>query len=298
MASLTVAVLAACGSAPTNTTVTAPAAANGVFAVVAAENFYGDVARQIGGEHVAVISIMADPNVDPHEYESNVQDGIALQKAQLVIQNGLGYDTWMDKLLSASPNPNRVVLVAGDIADHKLPDNPHVWYGIDNMQTIAQAIASALIKLDGANAETYNRNLATFKQSLLALQDKIAAIHQKYNGTPVALTETIYLYQTGPEGLKVLTPFAFQKAIAEGNDPPADAVVEVNNEITQKNAKVLIYNSQTVTPVTSKLQDEARTAGIPVVPVSESMPSGKTYQGWMMEQLNSLELALAGTAGQ
>jgi zinc/manganese transport system substrate-binding protein len=290
----------ACGSTPTvavapaQTVAPAPTA---VVTVVAAENFYGDMVKQLGGSHVEVTSILSDPNTDPHEYETNVQDGIAIQKAQLVIENGLDYDTWMDKLLSASPNPNRVKLVAGDIAPNKLPDNAHVWYGVDNAAAIASAITAALVKLDGADAATFNSNLAAFKQSLSTLQQKIDEIKAKYKDTPVALTETIYLYQTTPAGLKVLTPFEFEKAIAEGNDPPADTVIEVNNEITKKEAKVLIYNVQTVTPITMKLQDEAKSANIPVVPVSETMPQNKTYQVWMMDQLNSLEQALAMATG-
>ena len=246
---------------------------------------------------MSVTSILSDPNVDPHEYESNVQDGIAIQKAQLVVENGIGYDTWMDKLLSASPNSGRVVLIVGNIADHKLPDNPHVWYGIENIPTIARAITDALKKLDGADAATFDSNLATFDQSLMPIQQKISEINQKYKGTKVALTETIYLYQSIPEGLNVLTPFEFDKAIAEGNDPPADTVVEANNEITKKEAKILIYNVQTITPITTNLQNEAKSEGIPIVPVSEMMPVGKTYQTWMLDQLNVLEQALTQATG-
>ncbi len=289
---LIICLFSACGSSTASSS-NSSSSSSTVLPVVAAENFYGNIVQQLGGSHVAVTSILSDPNVDPHEYESNVQDGIAIQKAQLVIENGIGYDTWMDKLLSASPNPQRIVLVAGNIADHKLPDNPHVWYGIDNMPAIAQAIAGALKKLDSADAATFDSNLVTFKQSLMPIEQKISAINQKYTGIPVALTETIYLYQSIPEGLNVLTPFEFDKAIAEGNDPPADTVVEANNEITKKEAKILIYNVQTITPITTNLENEAKSLGIPIVPVSETMPPGKTYQTWMMDQLNVLEQALA-----
>jgi zinc/manganese transport system substrate-binding protein len=288
--------LSACGSTATGNT----GGSNGskVLNVVAAENFYGDVVKQLGGTHVQVTSILSDPNVDPHEYESNVQTAVAVQKADLVIVNGIGYDSWMDKLLSASPKANRLVLVGGNIADHKLPDNPHVWYGFDNMPTIAQAITAALKKLDGADAAVFDSNLATFKQSLTPLQQKVSEINTKYVGTPVALTETIYLYQSVPEGLNVLSPFEFDKAIAEGNDPPANTVVEMNNEITQKQAKILIYNVQTITPITTDLQNKAKSLNIPVVPVSETMPPGKTYQTWMMGQLQVLEQALATATGK
>jgi zinc/manganese transport system substrate-binding protein len=287
--------LSACGGTPTGNGSTSNSQ---VIQVVAAENFYGDIVKQLGGSHVAVTSILSNPNVDPHEYESNVQTAVAVSKAQLVVENGNGYDAWMDRLLSASPNNSRVVLVGANIADHKLPDNPHVWYGIENMPAIAQAITAALKKLDTADASTFDSNLATFKQTLVLLEQKIREINKKYRGTPVALTETIYLYQAVPEGLAVLTPFDFQKAIAEGNDPPADTVIEANNQITRKEVKILIYNSQTVTPITTNLQNEAKNLNIPVVPVSETMPPGKTYQTWMIDQLNTLQQSLATATGK
>ncbi len=266
--------------------------APGVVKVVAAENFYGDVVRQLGGSHVSVTSIIADPNVDPHEYESNPQTAIQVSNAQLVIENGLGYDAWMDKLLAGSPNASRVVLVGGQIANHKLPNNPHVWYGFDNMPAIAQAITNSLKQLDSKDAAFFDSNLAAFVQSLTPLEQKVAAIKAKYAGTPVALTETIYLYQSMPEGLNVLTPFEFMKAIAEGNDPPADTVATVNNQVNNRQAKILIYNEQTITPITTNLQNQAKQRNIPVVPVTETMPPGKTYQTWMSGQLDVLLLAL------
>ena len=290
--------LSACGSNSAAGNSNSNGSSSSTISVVAAENFYGDVVKQLGGSHVSVESILSDPNVDPHQYESNVQTAEVVSKAQLVIENGLGYDNWMNQLLSASPNPNRVVLVAGNSADHKLTDNPHVWYGFDNMATITQAITAALKKLDSADASTFDSNLATFKQSLVPLQQKISSINSKYTGTPVALTETIYLYQSTPEGLNVLTPFEFEKAIAEGNDPPANTVTMTNDQINSKEAKILIYNEQTITPITTNLQNEARKLNIPIVPVTETMPLGKTYQTWMMNQLNTLEQALTTATGK
>ncbi len=273
---------------------TGGSSASPTISVVAAENFYGDIVRQLGAGHVSVVSILSDPNIDPHEYESSVQNGVAVGKAQLVIQNGDGYDTWMDKLLSASPNPDRIVLVGADIATHKLTDNPHVWYGIDNIQEIAGAITAALEKIDPADKAAFDAAATSFNQSLIPIQQKMSELKSKYAGTPVGLTETIFLYQTGPIGLNVLTPFDFEKAIAEGNDPPADTVVTANNQVTQHQIKALIYNVQTVTPVTTNLQNMAQKNNIPIVPVSETMPGGKTYQGWMLDQLNELEKALGG----
>src|SRR5215469_2592056 len=288
--------LSACGGSSTGTPGGSSSPTS--ISVVAAENFYGDITRQLGGSHVSVTSILSDPNVDPHEYESNVQTAETVSKAQLVIENGLGYDSWMDQLLAASPKSGRIVLVAGNIANHKLTDNPHVWYGFDNVTAIAQAITGALKKLDSSDSATFDSNLATFDQSLTPLEQKINAINSKYAGTPVALTETIYLYQSIPEGLNVLTPFEFEKAIAEGNDPPADTVVTTNDQINKKQVKILIYNVQTITPITTNLQNEAKSLSIPVVPVSETMPPNKNYQSWMMDQLNNLEQALAQASSQ
>jgi zinc/manganese transport system substrate-binding protein len=261
--------------------------------IVAAEDFYGNVAQQLGGEKVSVMSILSDPNVDPHEYESDVQDGIAITNANIVIENGLTYDTWMDKLLSASPNPDRILITAGTIAPDPLLDNPHVWYGIDNISAIAGAITNALIKTDPADAMVFQANLATFNASLAPITAKMNEIGTQYSGTAVGLTETIYLYQTEAMGLGVLTPFDFEKAIAEGNDPSAQDVNTANQQILKKQISVLIYNSQTVTPITTNLLNEANANGIPVVPVTETMPPNDTYQTWMLSELNALEVALA-----
>ncbi|MGA2911696.1 MAG: zinc ABC transporter substrate-binding protein [Candidatus Levyibacteriota bacterium] len=269
---------------------------NDKVGVVAAENFYGDIVKQLGGEHVSVVSILSNPNVDPHEYESNVQNALAVTNANIVIENGLDYDTWIDKLLSASPNNNRILLVGGKLASHPLPDNPHVWYGIDNMPTIAQAITNSLKKVDPKDAKEFDANLVKFDASLNPLTAKMAEIKTKYGGSPVGLTETIYLYQTGPEGLNVLTPFEFERAIAEGNDPSVADVKTTNDQIDQKEVKILIYNNQTITPVTTNLQSAADQLGIPIVPVSETMPPQDHYQSWMMSQLDNLEVALQKVA--
>jgi len=266
----------------------------GNITVVAAENFYGDIVRQLGAGHVTVVSILSDPNIDPHEYESSIQNGVSVSQAQLVIENGADYDTWMDKLLAASPNSRRAVLVASNLATDQLPDNPHFWYSLDNIQAIAKAITSSLESITPGDKADFETAQAAFQQSLVPLQQKLDALKSKYSGTPVGLTETIFLYQAGPIGLNVLTPFDFQKAVAEGNDPPADSVVSANDQIAQHAIKVLIYNVQTVTPLTTNMQAAAQKNNIPIVPVSETMPPGNSYQGWMLDQLNTLEQALGG----
>jgi zinc/manganese transport system substrate-binding protein len=200
----------------------------------------------------------------------------------------------MDKLISASPNPNRTVIIAAKIAPDLLADNPHLWYGIDNMAAISRSITDALKKVDPADAASFDQNLAMFNASIQTIQQKMNDIKVKYSGTPVALTETIGLYQTQAMGLVVLTPLEFEKAIAEGNDPPADTVQTTNDQINKKMVKVLIYNGQTVTPITTNLLDAAKKLNIPEVYVTETMPAGKTYQSWMTDQLNALQKALEG----
>lgn len=282
--------LSACGDGPA---ASAQGAGQAIH-VVAAENFYGDLARQLGGNHVSVTSILADPNVDPHTYQSNVQTGITVSQADLVIENGAGYDDWMDKILASAPKDGRLLLNGYDLAPTHLPENEHVWYSFDNIAKIAEAITADYKRLDAANSATFESNLRTFEQSLQLLQQKLATIKARYNGTPIGLTETIYLYQTQPAGLRVLTPFEFEKAIAEANDPSAATVITATNQITSHQIKVLIYNEQTITPVTTNLENLAKANNIPVVPVTETMPSGKTYQTWMMDQLNALQTALGG----
>lgn len=282
--------LSACG-----TFTPAQASADGKIQVVAAENFYGDIVKQVGGDHVSVSSILSDPNVDPHSYESNVNQVKAIAKAKIVIANGGGYDDWMDNLLASTGTSDRVVLKGFDIATVKLPDNEHVWYNPENAKTIAARITQTLKTIDAAHATDYMKNLQTFDTAVGTVEQKLAEIKAKYAHTPVGLTETIFLYQTSLMNLNVLTPFAFQKALAEGNDPPANSVIATNNQVNQRQIKVLIYNEQTQSAVTNTLQSDARQQNIPVIAVTETMPVDKTYQSWMLSQLNALEQALSST---
>lgn len=279
----------ACGSfSPT------PSASGSPLRVVAAENFYGDLARQLGGSAVSVSSILSNPNVDPHEYQANVQAGLAVSQANLVIENGGGYDSWMDKMLQAAPQSQRLLLNSFDLAPTRLPANEHVWYSFADILALARAISADLSQLDHKDGALFTHNLQVFTASLQPLQQKIRELAGRYHGTPVGLSETIYLYQTQAIGLDVLTPEAFARAVAQGNDPPADAVIAASDQVSEHLIRVLIYNSQTVTPVVTHLQDLARAQGIPLVAVSETMPPAATYQSWMMDQLVHLQTALGG----
>lgn len=272
-------------------------APTGVLRVVAAENFWGSLIAQIGGIHVSVLSIVSDPNADPHEYESNAEDACAIANANYVIENGAGYDSWMDKLLSAGSVPNRKVLNVADLLDKKEGDNPHVWYSPAYVnQTIAQ-IENDLISMDPSDASYYQAQLATLQSNLEEYQVRIADIKKQYGGTEVASTESIFAYLATAAGLDLVSPSAFINAVAEGNDPPADSVVEFENQLKSGNVKVLVYNEQTVTPLTQSMKELATNEGIPVIGVTETIqPPDATFEEWMNAQILTLQNALNAQA--
>jgi zinc/manganese transport system substrate-binding protein len=268
-----------------------PFAANAIT-VTGAENFYGDVLHQLGGSRLKIYSFLSDPNADPHEYESNASNARAVADSRLVIKNGLGYDSFMDKLLKASPRPDRVVIDVQQLIGARDGVDGHLWYDPSVMPRVAKAAADALGQLDSANAALYAANLATFNASLRLIDDEVASLKQRYSGTPIAFTEPVYAYMAGAIGLVVKSPPEFMKAIEEGNDPPSSAVAAEQDLITKHQVRALLYNSQTVTKVTSNIKDLAVRNGVPVVGVSETEPPGKTFQDWQLSTLKELANAL------
>lgn len=271
----------------------APSAAAPV-AVVAAENFWGDIAKQIGGEHVTVTSIISDPNADPHQYESDANTAAAVSKAQLVVDNGLGYDDFMDKLFSASPNPNRKVITAAEVMGISGDDaNPHIWYDTAKVPDVANAIAGQLGALDPADAATFTANAKTFTDSLTPINDAIANIKAKYPGAPVGYTERVPGYLVDAAGLKLATPASFAQSIEDGNDPsPADNQA-MDNDMKTKAIKVLLYNGQVTSPATDAVKSLAQQNGIPIVGVTETLPpTDKDFQTWQLRQINEISNAL------
>lgn len=262
--------------------------------VVAAENFWGNIAGQIGGSHVAVTSIITDPEADPHLYESSAQNAAQVSTADVIIMNGVGYDGFMSKLLNASPNKDRQVLTAADILGVRGNDaNPHLWYDIPRVHVVAGQIAASFEAKDPAHKDDYEHNLTVFDNSLQPLIATINQIKQQHPGAPVAYTERVPGYLLADAGLTVKTPASFAAAIEDDTDPsPADTQT-MSNLMTNKGVKVLLYNSQATSPVTQHIQDLANQAGVPVVGVTETLPAGeKTYQAWQQDQLDALLKAL------
>jgi zinc/manganese transport system substrate-binding protein len=261
--------------------------------VTGAENFYADLLHQIGGSNVKVYTFISDPTADPHLYESNAADARAVADSRLVIENGLGYDSFMDKLLRASPDPNRVVINVQMLIGARNGANVHIWYDPTVMPRVAQSVASSLVELDPAHAAAYTTNFATFLSSLKPLNDEVASLKRRYAGTLVAFTEPVFGYMADAIGLSVKSPREFMKAVEEGNDPPSAAMAAEQDLVTGHQVKALLYNNQTVTKVTTRIKDLATRNGIPLVGVSETAAPGKTFQDWQLSQLKDLERALS-----
>jgi len=281
------ALLAACGGTTTS--------AGSTLAVVAAENVYGDIAQQIGGTHVHVTSILSDPNADPHLFDPGSSNGLAVATARVVIQNGLGYDTFMSRLENAAPNAKRSVLTIADVLGvHGRDANPHLWYDVPALGRIAHAIAVALERADPKHGSAYRAGFARFDASLAPLRREVAHIRKAFGGGRIAYTEPVPGYLTGAAGLKNLAPASFTRAIEQGTEPPPQAVAAMNVLMTERHIKVLLYNSQAVSPITSRVRAAATRAHIPVVGMTETLPPHRSFQQWQLAQARQLAAALAG----
>jgi zinc/manganese transport system substrate-binding protein len=270
----------------------APALADPVK-VVAAENFYGDMASQIGGANVAVTSILSSPDQDPHLFEASPDTAKALTDAKVVILNGVDYDPWMEKLLSAHKAPDRKEIIVARLVGRKAGDNPHLWYDPAYMKAAAKALVADLSAVDPAHKADYEQGQAKFLESLKPLDDKIAELKKKYAGQPVTLSEPVFGYQAELIGLKVRNE-KFALAVMNNAEPTASEVAGFENDLKGHKVKAMMYNAQASEPAVQRLVQMAKDNGIPVVGVSETEPPNSTYQAWMMGQLDALDKALSG----
>jgi zinc/manganese transport system substrate-binding protein len=277
--------LSACGSST---------GAAGKLDIVAAENVYGDIAAQIGGPHVSVTSILTSPTADPHLFEPGTSSGLAVAGAKVVLQNGLGYDAFMTRLENAAPSKSRLVVTVADILGvHGNGANPHLWYDVPQLDRIAKAIAGAFARADPPHAPAYRRGLKRFERSLGPLRREVATIRTRFHGAPVAYTEPVPGYLVSAAGLRNLAPDSFTRRLEEGTEPSASAVAAMSDLVAKHRIRVLLYNSQAVSPLTARLRSAAQQAGIPVVPVSETLPPHLTFQQWQLDQARALAAALA-----
>jgi zinc/manganese transport system substrate-binding protein len=282
------ALASACGA----TSNQAPA---GTISVVAAENEYGNVAAQIGGRDVSVVSVESNPNTDPHTYEISPSVADEIGGAQLIIQNGVGYDDFMSRIESASPNPARKVINVQHLLG--LPDstpNPHLWYDPTTMPKVANALAADYTALKPADASYFSENATTFIASLNPWLQAIADFKAQYGGTPVATTEPVADYMLEAAGADNLTSFRFQADIMNGVDPSPQDISLQTSLFTQHKVKVFVYNQQVTDTLTQTFISAAHSADIPVIGVYETMPTpGFTYQTWMVAEVAALQRAVA-----
>lgn len=279
-------VLALCQTAPAR-------AAESQIAVVAAENFYGDIARQIGGDRISVTSIMTNPDQDPHLFETTPGIVRQLAGAQIVILNGANYDPWMEKLLAAAPRPGRTVISAAQLVGRNPGDNPHLWYDPATMPALANALAAALTKADGAYASDYAARLKTTLSGLARITQRVAQLKAKHGGTAVTATEPVFGPMADALGLTMRNQ-RFQLAMMNDTEPSARDVAAFENDLKERKVKVLIYNSQVSEKLTERLRDLAIKAKVPVVGVTETMPANVSFQDWMLGELDAVDKALSG----
>jgi len=285
-------VVGGCVSGPAD----GPAAGStGTIVAVGAENEYANVIQQVGGKYVSVSAIMSNPATDPHTYEASSSVAQEISSARLVIQNGVGYDTFMTTIENAAPNSQRKVIDVQKLLG--LPDstpNPHLWYKPSTMPAVASAIAADLAAIQPAHAAYFGANARAFIGSLAPWNRAIAAFKATYPNTPVAVTEPVADYLLQAAGTDILTPFAFQADIMNGVDPSAQNVALERSLFTQHKVKVLLYNQQVTSTLTRSFISLARQNDIPVVGVYETMPQpGYDYQSWMLAETRDLQQAVA-----
>jgi zinc/manganese transport system substrate-binding protein len=261
---------------------------------VGAENEYADVISQIGGPYVRVSAIMSNPNTDPHEFEASASVAEVVSKAQLIVQNGVGYDSFMNKIEAASPLRGRDVIVAQKLLGFSSDIfNPHLWYNPRTMPLVAKAVATDLSKLEPAHAGYFQAKEAHFVSSLQPWLAAVASFKKQYGGTPVAVTEPVADYMLQAAGADIMTPESLQSAIMNGTDPSPQDISTEGSLITGHKVKVFLYNQQVTDSLTANFLADANKAHVPVVGVYETMPvPGYDYQSWMLAEVNALKAAL------
>jgi zinc/manganese transport system substrate-binding protein len=268
----------------------------GVVNAIGAENEYADVLSQVGGRYVHVTSILDNPNTDPHTFESSPHVAEEVGSAQLVVQNGLGYDSFINKIESAAPRRGRQIIVAQRLLG--LPDstpNPHLWYDPGTMPKVAAAMAADLASLQPDHAAYFEANLRTFLTSLRPWLAAIAAFKASHSGTPAATTEPVADYLLQAMGLDDVTPFGFQAAVMDGVDPSPQDISLEDGFLTNHRVKVFCYNQQVVDSLTGSIRSTAQRAGVPIVGVYETMPTpGYHYQAWMLAETEAIQQAVTG----
>jgi zinc/manganese transport system substrate-binding protein len=261
--------------------------------LVAAENFYGDVARRVGADHVTVFSILNNRDQDPHLFETTPDVVRKVADARIVIFNGADYDPWMHKLLEAAPRRGRTVITAATVVGKKAGDNPHLWYYPPTMPAVAKELAATLSKLDPEHKADFEERLKAFLVSLQPLEQKIAEMRVKYAGVPITATEPVFGYMADALKLTIRNE-RFQMAVMNDTEPAARDLAAFENDLKTRKVKALLFNSQVASNLTTRLINVARSTNVAVVGITETMPADTSFVDWMLSQLDALERALQG----
>ncbi|MFT8703959.1 metal ABC transporter solute-binding protein, Zn/Mn family [Bifidobacterium aquikefiricola] len=267
---------------------------DGKIDVLAAENEYGDVAKSIGGSHVNVTSIISNPNADPHDFEASPSDVKLIAQAKIVVQNGVGYDDWLDKMLKAHTSSDRTVINAQEVLG--LPDstkNPHLWYEPKTMPAVASKIASKLESIDPSHTSDYKKNLKSFNTSMDSYTDALSHFQTSYPNVAVAATEPVANYMLDAAKVNIKTPWTLQAAIMNDQDPSAQDSATQMGLFSNKSVQAFVYNQQVTSDLTAKYKAEAKKNDIPIVGVYETMPKNYHYVQWMTAELAALEKAIS-----
>jgi zinc/manganese transport system substrate-binding protein len=299
-AAVVVGAVACSSNAPQSSSSSSSAGPAPKLQVVATINAWGSIASQLGGDRVQETSIITNPDTDPHSYEPSAADARTVAGAALLVENGIGYDGWADKMLASNPNPQRTVLNVGQLVGVPEDGNPHQWYSPDSVAKVIDAITAEYKKADPNDAAYFDQQHDQYlNQGLSKYHSLIADIKAKYAGTPVGASESIFVPLSDALGLNLITPPEFLKYISEGTDPsPADKTT-IDQQIATKAIKVYVFNSQNSTPDVQAQVDAAKKQNIPVATVTETLaPANATFQDWQSTQLSGLEDALHTATGK
>jgi zinc/manganese transport system substrate-binding protein len=269
-------------------------AAETLLPVVAAENVWGSILRQLGGTHVTVTSLLTDPNADPHDFEASAATARLFAQARYVILNGAGYDAWSQHLVDADPSNDRTVMTVADVVGRAPGANAHFWYDPACVERVADRITADLARIDPTSAPYYRARRAAFRRALEPYYARIRKIRVAYGGVAVGATESVFAYLAAALGLRLISPPAFMQAVNNGTEPPVSAVVDMDRQLAERRIRLLAYNVQTVTAVTTEARRIAERHAIPVIGISETIvPPSATFQAWQSAQLDAIWAALA-----
>lgn len=272
-----------------------PAAHAEPIRIVAAENFYGDIAQQIGGAEVTVASILSNPDQDPHLFEASPSVAREISAARVVIYNGIDYDPWMEKLIGAARSAKRESIVVAELVGRKPGDNPHIWYDPTTMLALARNLTGTLAAEDPSHKEGYAQRLQQFERSVKPIAAKLDELRGRFAGVPVTATEPIFGCVFDALGMEVKNQ-SFQLAVMNNTEPSASDVAALEDDLKTRSVKLFVYNSQATDPIADRMRKIASEAGVPVVGATETEPHGGNYQAWILSELDAVDHALSTPA--